>query len=218
MPSEIKTRRNISVNVQMSAGVCRFFIETIWESIMNMNVKLIVPAVLAAVALTACSSGSKAKPEAKAAPTAQQQTQAQAQQAQAPVPNTLKVDSIDGTKEVHYKCGKDGKEPLSVMYGFKGNEVVAAQVKYKGQVTENLFRITDSSKDVNAFWGGNVAWIAEAATAANVDKVDGNMLTIRGTTEVNGKQEVVDQIATRFCVLDKGAKAAAKPAAKKAKK
>ena len=101
---------------------------------MNMNVKLIVPAVLAAVALTACSSGSKAKPEAKAAPTAQQQ--AQAQQAQAPVPNTLKVDSIDGTKEVHYKCGKDGKEPLSVMYGFKGNEVVAAQVKYKGQLTE----------------------------------------------------------------------------------
>ena len=76
---------------------------------MNMNVKLIVPAVLAAVALTACSSGSKAKPEAKAAPTAQQQTQAQAQQAQAPVPNTLKVDSIDGTKEVHYKCGKDCK-------------------------------------------------------------------------------------------------------------
>ena len=185
---------------------------------MNMNVKLIVPAVLAAVALTACSSGSKAKPEAKAAPTAQQQTQAQAQQAQAPVPNTLKVDSIDGKKEVHYKCGKDGKEPLSVMYGFKGNEVVAAQVKYKGQLTENLFRITDSSKDVNAFWGGNVAWIAEAATAANVDKVDGNMLTIRGTTEVNGKQEVVDQIVTRFCALDKGAKAAAKPAAKKAKK
>ena len=192
---------------------------------MNMNVKLIVPAVLAAVALTACSSGSKAKPEAKAAPTAQQQTQAQAQQAQAqaqqaqaPVPNTLKVDSIDGKKEVHYKCGKDGKEPLSVMYGFKGNEVVAAQVKYKGQFTENLFRITDSSKDVNAFWGGNVAWIAEAATAANVDKVDGNMLTIRGTTEVNGKQEVVDQIVTRFCALDKGAKAAVKPAAKKAKK
>ena len=192
---------------------------------MNMNVKLIVPAVLAAVALTACSSGSKAKPETKAAPTAQQQTQAQAQQtqaqaqqAQAPVPNTLKVDSIDGTKEVHYKCGKDGKEPLSVMYGFKGNEVVAAQVKYKGQLTENLFRITDSSKDVNAFWGGNVAWVAEAATAANVDKVDGNMLTVRGTTEVNGKQEVVDQIVTRFCALDKGAKAAAKPAAKKAKK
>ena len=185
---------------------------------MNMNVKLIVPAVLAAVALTACSSGSKAKPETKAAPTVQQQTQAQAQQAQAPVPNTLKVDSIDGTKEVHYKCGKDGKEPLSVMYGFKGNEVVAAQVKYKGQLTENLFRITDSSKDVNAFWGGNVAWVAEAATAANVDKVDGNMLTIRGTTEVNGKQEVVDQIVTRFCALDKGAKAAAKPAAKKAKK
>ena len=185
---------------------------------MNMNVKLIVPAVLAAVALTACSSGSKAKPEAKAAPTAQQQTQAQVQQAQAPVPNTLKVDSIDGKKEVHYKCGKDGKEPLSVMYGFKGNEVVAAQVKYKGQLTENLFRITDSSKDVNAFWGGNVAWVAEAATAANVDKVDGNMLTIRGTTEVNGKQEVVDQIVTRFCALDKGVKAAAKPAAKKVKK
>ena len=44
------------------------------------------------------------------------------------------------------------------------------------------------------------------------------MLTIRGTTEVNGKQEVVDQIVTRFCALDKGAKAAAKPAAKKVKK
>ena len=44
------------------------------------------------------------------------------------------------------------------------------------------------------------------------------MLTIRGTTEVNGKQEVVDQIITRFCALDKGAKAAAKPAAKKSEK
>lgn len=185
---------------------------------MNMNIKLIVPAVLAAVALTACSSGSKAKPEAKAAPTAQQQTQAQAQQTQAPVPNTLKVDSIDGTKEVRYKCGKDGKEPLSIMYGFKGNEVVAAQVEYKGQVTENLSRITDSSKDVDAFWGGNVAWVAEAATAANMDKVGGNMLTIRGTAEVDGRQEVVDQIATCFCVLDKGAKAVAKPTAKKVKK
>lgn len=185
---------------------------------MNAQFKLIVPAVLAAVALSACSStGSKAKTETPAPA-----TQAAAPQAPA-APATVKVDSIDSAKEVAYKCGPNGADKLTVMYGIKDSQVVAAQVKFKNQLSPNLFRVTGGSDDQNAFWGNNVAWVTESATGANVDKVDGNMLTIRGTTTVNGKQEVVDQIVVKDCMLDKAAtaklaKTNAKPAAKAKKK
>lgn len=178
---------------------------------MNKNTKLLISAVITAAALSACSSSSKGKPAAKPAPAPQQA----AQQNQPFTPQTVKVDAIDSTKEVHYRCGQNGQDPLSVMYGFKGNEPVVAQVKYKNELTPNLFRVVGSSDDINAFWGGNVAWVAGRANLGNIDKVDGNMLTVRGKTTVNGKEEVVDQIVAKYCSVANVPAKAGKPAPKK---
>lgn len=178
---------------------------------MNKNVKLMISAILAAAALSACSSSSKKEqPAANPAPAAQAPAQNQPF-----VPQTMKVDSIDSTKEVHYRCGQDNKDPLSVMYGFKGSEPVVAQVKYRNELTPNLFRVIGSSDDINAYWGENVAWMAGRADINNIDKVDGNMLTVRGQTTVNGKTETVDQIVTRYCTVAKAPAKAGKAAAKK---
>ncbi|MCF7528659.1 hypothetical protein ACOR62_04365 [Neisseria lisongii] len=181
---------------------------------MNKHLKLIVPAVLAAVALSACSSTGKTKAAEK--PAAQPaQTQAAPQ---IPAPQTVKVDSIDSTKEVIYKCDKIDR--LGVMYGIKDGQVVVAQLKVGNQESLGLFRVVGNN-DQNYFWGNDgIIWASGAANAQNVDKVDGNALLRRGLTEVNGKVEVTDQIIARSCVLDKKATAALnKPAAKtKAKK
>lgn len=185
---------------------------------MNANLKLWVPAVMMAAVLSACGSIGKDKPDARPAPAPQAPAAAPAANAPAE-PQTLKVDSIDSAKEVAYKCDTNGKpEALTVMYGVKSNEIVAAQVRYKNELTPNLFRVPAITSQ-NAFWGGNVGWIAEKATVANVDKVNGGMLTLRGTTQVNGTAQVVDQIVTKGCVLDKAATARLnKAAAGKAKK
>ncbi|MCP1659521.1 hypothetical protein [Neisseria perflava] len=177
---------------------------------MNANVKMTAAAVLAMVALSACSTfgGEKAKPASK--PTAK--TTAQAPAKQVPVePQTMQVDSIDAKKEVAYKCGT---QPLTVMYGIKGGEVVAAQAKYKDQLSPTMYRVIGIN-DYNGFWGNGNGWVTTKANAANVDKVDGNMLTQRATTTVNGKQEVVDEILFKECVLDKAATAKLNRAAKK---
>lgn len=184
---------------------------------MKSNLKLIVPAVLIATALSACgSSGSKSKPETAPTPTAQQSAPAPE------TPKTMEVNNIERTKEVAYKCGSNGTDPLNVMYGFQGDEPVIAQVKYQGQLTPGLARIVGTGNDVNGFWGEGVAWIANRANYANIDKVDGNMLTIRQQTVVNGQNQVVDNIITKSCVLDQTAtaqlnKAPAKPAKGKGK-
>ena len=184
---------------------------------MKSNLKLIVPAVLIATALSACgSSGSKSKPETAPTPTAQQSAPAPE------TPKTMEVNNIERTKEVAYKCGPNGTDPLNVMYGFQGDEPVIAQVKYQGQLTPGLSRIVGTGNDVNGFWGEGVAWIANRANYANIDKVDGDMLTIRQQTVVNGQNQVVDNIITKSCVLDQTAtaqlnKAPAKPAKGKGK-
>lgn len=188
---------------------------------MNANLKLIAPALLAAFALSACGTMDKLKKK-KDEPAPAAQASAPAPQQAPAAPPTVKVDSIDSSKEVAYKCGQHGKEQLNVMYGIKGGEVVVAQVKFKNQLTPNLFRVTGTN-DQNVFWGEGITWVAGQANAANVDKVDGNMLFVRGETTVNGNQEVVDQIAAKYCVLDKAAtaklnKPAAKAPAKKAAK
>ena len=148
---------------------------------MKSNLKLIVPAVLIATALSACgSSGSKSKPETAPTPTAQQSAPAPE------TPKTMEVNNIERTKEVAYKCGPNGTDPLNVMYGFQGDEPVIAQVKYQGQLTPGLSRIVGTGNDVN------------------------------------GQNQVVDNIITKSCVLDQTAtaqlnKAPAKPAKGKGK-
>ncbi|QEY23162.1 hypothetical protein [Neisseria animalis] len=164
---------------------------------MNVNVKLILPALVAAAALSACSSTSPAKPAQKAAGQAAHQVD------RAEVPPTLNVTSIDSTKEVAYRCGN---EKLNVMYGIKGNDVVVAQVKYQNELTPNLNRVSNVS-DFNAFWGNGISWSTDAADAANITKVNGNMLTELTVTTVNGKQVETNGILFKECVLDKAATA-----------
>lgn len=174
---------------------------------MNVNVKWIASAVVMAAALSACGSMGKNRAEKPAeqpvAPQAQTQPQAAPQPA---VPQTVKVDSIDSKKEVAYKCGPKGQDKLSVMYGVKDNQLVVAQVKYKNELTPNLFRVVGVN-DQNVFWHDGIAWFSGKATPANVTKVNGSMLTLRLPTQVNGKTELVDRIVTKGCVLDKAATA-----------
>lgn len=176
--------------------------------------KTAVPAALMLAVLAACSSTAKdAKP--MTAPK-EEKAAVQAPKPQA-APNALRVarvDSIDGKAEVAYQCGEKGQDPLSVMYGFKDGQVVVAQVKYKNELTNNLWRAVDFG-DRNMFTDGQVTWSAGLASPADVAKVDGNMLTVKQVREVNGQAQQVDAIVTRYC---KVAKPAAAPAAAKAKK
>ncbi|WP_107879553.1 Sec-independent protein translocase family protein [Neisseria animaloris] len=185
---------------------------------MKVDFKTIVPAVVLMTALTACGSfsfGKKDKPKEQPAPVPAPAVQPQAAP-QRQAPETVRVDSIDAKKEVAYKCGNKGQNPLTVMYGFKGGEVVVAQVKYQNKLSPGLFRVIGNN-DGNVFTANGITWSTGKADAANVDKVDGNMLTQEGVETVNGKPTQVSQIVTKYCVLDKAATAKLnKPAATKA--
>lgn len=179
------------------------------------HLKTIVPVLALTATLSACGMFGKDQPKAQAAqpvPAVQQQAQQQAPQTKVQAPQTVQVDSIDGKKEVAYKCSN--KNPLYVMYGFKNGEVVIAQVKYLNKLSPGLFRVT-GNQDSNMFTGNGITWVAEKANAANVDKVNGNMLTQEGIETVNGKQHQVSQIVARSCVLDKAATAKLNKQAKK---
>lgn len=188
---------------------------------MTHNLKTIVPVLALTATLSACGMFGKDKPKAQAAtpapvaqqPAAPQQVQQQAPQVQ--LPKTVEVTSLDSTKEVAYKCGAaKAKQPLTVMYGIKGGQVVAAQVKYQNKLSPNLFRVIGAD-DRNIFAGNGITWVADKANPANLDKVNGNMLTQEAIETVNGKQHQVSQIVTRFCVIDKAATAKLNKKAKK---
>ncbi|STZ75947.1 Uncharacterised protein [Bergeriella denitrificans] len=164
----------------------------------NTRLKWIVPAVLAAAALSACSSTTPQKSAQKTQPV---QPAAQAQLVSAPP--TVRVDNVDATKEAVYKCGA---ETLNVMYGIKGKDVVVAQVKYKDILTPGLFRVSNVS-GANAFWGNGISWTTEAADAANVTKVNGRMLTQAMVVNVNGRQTENNVVLFKGCALDKAATA-----------
>ncbi|MDO5640114.1 MAG: hypothetical protein Q4G28_09620 [Neisseria sp.] len=169
---------------------------------MKANLKAIVPAAILMAALTGCSSlgGDKARAETAAEPAAP----AAAAEQQAPA--TMQVDSIDGRKEVAYKCGDKGQNPLTVMYGFKDNQVVVAQVKYQEKLSPGLFRVIGDN-DQNTFTANGITWSTEKATPANVDKVNGHALTQQAVETVNGQQQLVSQVVTQSCKLDRAATA-----------
>lgn len=169
---------------------------------MNTRLKSILPVVLSAVVLAACGSTSTAKPAA-AKPAAAKPAAANTAPTATAQPQTVKVDSIDSRREVMYRCGAQGKDALSVMYGIKGGEAVVAQVKYKGQLTENLFRIVGADKQ-NAFWGGNVAWMVPLAKADDLGKVKGGVLSIREAG--GGNANASDRVVTGQCVPVKSSK------------
>ena len=173
------------------------------------SLKTLVPAALLLAALTGCASTNKTETQQPVAePAASAPAQASAPQAEAPAapqqPKTREVTSIDGKKEVAYKCGDKGQNRLSVMYGLQGNDVVVAQVKYQDKLSPNLFLLEEGSDDKTTFTANGITWsTAKKANAANIDKIDGNMLTQEGVTTVNGEQQQVSQIVTKYCKLDK---------------
>ena len=183
--------------------------------------KALIPATLLLALLTGCSTfGKKAEaetqqPAAAEAPAAAPASAPAAAAPAAPQPKTRTIDSIDGKKEVAYKCGDKGQNPLTVMYGLQGKDVVVAQVKYQDKLSPNLFLLEEGSDDQNVFTANGITWVAAKANAANVDKVDGNMLTQEGVTTVNGEQKQVSQIVTKYCKLDKAGTAKLAKAAKK---
>ncbi len=172
---------------------------------MKTNLKTIASAAALMAALAGCSAtgAEKAQPETAATPAAEAQAPAPTTPAQ---PATAQVDSIDGKKEVAYKCGHKGQSPLTVMYGFKDGQVVIAQVKYQEKLSPGLLRVLDD-KDQNTFTANGITWTADKATPANVDKVNGNMLSQEAIKTVSGQQQQVSQIVTKYCTLDKAATA-----------
>ena len=117
---------------------------------------------------------------------------------------------FDQVKHVAYQCGSKGEQKLHVLYGITGQELVAAQVMYGPKKrTPVLLRDLRVAKDSGvSFVSGGIVWnIDDSATVANIDKVDGNMLTVAGTDIVNGEKTAVNNIVAKYCVLDKEAMA-----------
>ena len=137
---------------------------------------------------------------------------------------------FDRIEKVAYRCGTKKKAtPIQVNYGIANEEIIAAQVKIGEEVTPILLR-DKSNKDSNSFVSDSadrITWNADVATVKTLLQANGNMLTKREITVVNGKQVEVDNIIVKYCSLDKRAtnqlngiqtKPAGKKKTKKAKK
>ena len=138
-----------------------------------MNSKLVIPAAIAVLALSACSS-SKA-PEGNQ-PQTQQGQQAQQGNGEATAAigkiQVAQVDSIDKTVEVHYTCqaGNGQQQKVGAMYGIKSGTLVVAQLKINDKVSPGLWRVLNDSngQQQNSYYGEGVIWVTGKATPANV--------------------------------------------------
>lgn len=115
---------------------------------------------------------------------------------------------IDGKKEVAYTCqveinGKLTPQKVTAMYGFKGNDIVVAQLKIGRQVTPGMWR--DGFVPMNRFISQDnnrtTVWTTMPATADNVTQVDGGKLSVGQGT---GAQQ---SIILDSCKLDRAATA-----------
>lgn len=161
---------------------------------MKTSLKLIVPAAALMMAITGCSSTNS--------PVQAKKPQAQVAEQKAPAQRQAATVTVDAVKEVAYKCGAKGNDALRVQYGLSGNNVVAAQVLFQGKASPVLPRVTDDQES-NTFSLSGITWSAAKATAATVDKVDGNMLTQEAVEVINNQKTPVSQIVTKYCKLDK---------------
>ena len=142
-----------------------------------MNSKLVIPAAIAVLALSACYS-SKA-PEGN-----QQQTQQgqQAQQGNGEATAAIgkiqvaQVDSIDKTVEVHYTCqaGNGQQQKVSAMYGIKSDTLVVTQLKINDKVSPGLWRVLNDSngQQQNSYYSNGVIWVTGKATPATVARTN----------------------------------------------
>lgn len=138
-----------------------------------MNSKLVIPAAIAVLALSACSS-SKA-PEGNQPQTQQgQQVQQGNGEATAAIGKiqVAQVDSIDKTVEVHYTCqaGNGQQQKVSAMYGIKSDTLVVTQLKINDKVSPGLWRVLNDSngQQQNSYYSNGVIWVTGKATPADV--------------------------------------------------
>lgn len=96
------------------------------------------------------------------------------------------TNDIDRAVEVAYNCqiivnGKAQTQPITAMYGIKGNDVVVAQLKINDTVTPGMWR--DSFPIMNRFISQDdsvktTMWTTLPADANNLDKVDGGKFSV----------------------------------------
>ncbi len=147
----------------------------------------LAPAAALLLILTGCATGDK-KPATQAAG----QTQQQAAQPQV---------EFDRKTEVAYNCGNKGQDKVRVMYGLKGDDVVAAQVLFQQRVSPVMVRDGGDANN-NVFRNNGFIWVANKASAANVSKVGAKLLGQTVLQTVDGKQNRVEQVVTQNCKLD----------------
>ena len=146
-----------------------------------MNSKLVIPAAIAVLALSACSS-SKA-PEGNQ-PQTQQGQQAQQGNGEATAAigkiQVAQVDSIDKTVEVHYTCqaGNGQQQKVSAMYGIKSDTLVVTQLKINDKVSPGLWRVLNDST--------GVIWVTGKATPANVARTNAIALLQAQSVDADG--------------------------------
>ena len=160
-----------------------------------MNSKLIIPAAIAVLALSACSSSKS--PGKQAQPQTQQQAQ-QNDESTAAIGQiqVAQVDNIERTVEVRYTCqAADGsQQPVNAMYGIKNGTLVVAQLKINDKVSPGLWRVLNDSlgEQQNSYYGNGVIWVTSKATPANVARTNApGLLQAKSADNAGNPQDIV---------------------------
>ena len=111
------------------------------------------------------------------------------------------VEEVLTEKTVNYACVANGERvKVATVYQIKNNEVVSAKLSANGTDYPVLQRNLDD-KENNTFADDKYTWVAELATAEEVESKHGNMLTEKAQTVVNGENTNVDNIIFKYCEL-----------------
>ncbi|MDF7676437.1 hypothetical protein PT286_06775 [Neisseriaceae bacterium ESL0693] len=162
--------------------------------------KILLPAAALLLALTGCASHGDKSPA----------TQSAAVPAATANPTVNPDMKIDSQKAIAYTCGTKGDTKLTVMYGFSGDTVAAAQVELQGKATPVLLRVTNEG-NYNKFMSASpegFVWATPVATKSSLEQVNGLGLAQPSIQTVKGKQLIVPQVVTQNCQLDAQATAA----------
>lgn len=123
-----------------------------------------------------------------------------------PTPTATTAEQLDGKQEVAYLCegGDKQKIPLTAMYGFKGDDVVVAQVRLAGTTSPGMWRVPDVLLNRFVSQDENVRptmWTTMPANAHKIAHVDGGKLSFAEN------QGGVHTVIVENCKLDKAATA-----------
>lgn len=156
-----------------------------------MKYSLIFTSALA-LAFAGCATNKQATDETQA------DSNAASQEAAAP--------AFEQVVHFAYQCQANGKKApiLVASYGIVKGEPVAAQLTIENSTSPALIRAYDApnADTLNTFTAEGITWVTKRATLEDLSQAEGVILTRRETTEVNGKQEEVDNILLKYCTID----------------